>query len=140
MTMRWFVITSVTLNIVLSNLCMMPMAYAHLAPQTVAGAIEMAMTPSIPMTPADCEGCVRMSARLSESVFPAGPIHCESGHCLEQGTQVVGVSFASGQAGDQMSAPSTESVQLSAVSGFALSEAHDPPATIAFTSITVLRL
>ncbi|HLD64145.1 MAG TPA: hypothetical protein VI913_04610 [Candidatus Peribacteraceae bacterium] len=139
--MRWFVITSVTLNIVLSNLCMMPMAYAHLAPQPVAGAIEMAMTPSMPMTPADCEGCARMSARLSESVFPAGPVHCDSGHCFEQTAPLVDSSVVSGASLSAINqASDTENIELAANDDRSQLATHAPPIAFTFTSTEVLRL
>lgn len=63
----------------LGNICMMPMAFAAEMPMPHEEHREMAMTPAVPMTPADCDGCMTIRA------VDGGSPSC-AGRCLSQTT------------------------------------------------------
>lgn len=69
-----------TANILLGNVCMMPMAHAEAMPHDQHE--EMAMTPVEPMSPAHCEHCVHLS--------PEKPTQADggcAGHCLSKASE-----------------------------------------------------
>ena len=52
-------------------------------------AMELAMTPTIPMSTLHCEGCVVMKQSP-----PMNHVHCESGHCFSQAIEGAAINFS----------------------------------------------
>lgn len=52
-------------------------------------AMELAMTPAVPMSTVHCEGCV-----IIKQSPPMNHMHCESGHCFSQAIEGTAIVFS----------------------------------------------
>ena len=84
---RYFLAVIVLANVILGHLCMMPVAYASARPAVHGEAIEMVMTPLVPMTPVHCPQCLRVV-----KVEPLPMRGSCAGNCLSQGPESVAVT------------------------------------------------
>ena len=93
MRMKMIPAVAVAAQVLLGNLCFMPMAYgADAMPmdhdmQEIEQVMEMVMTPVNAMSPLHCEGCVTISRpKHHTSSMDAGRMPCNDGHCLSEHT------------------------------------------------------
>jgi len=97
--MKIAVSTVLGLNMLLGNLCMMPMAYAQemsMPSEAHDESMEMTMTPAVPMTPAHCEHCVKVKKSDANAMGSSMP--CSGGHCLTQRNPVISAALPSSHA------------------------------------------
>ncbi len=93
MRMKLIPAVAVTTQVLLGNLCFMPMAYAEAAMpmdhdmQEMEQVTEMVMTPVNAMSPLHCEGCVTISRpKHHTSSMDGGKMPCNDEHCLSEHT------------------------------------------------------
>jgi hypothetical protein len=102
--MRIKVVSSfaVATQIILSNICLMPIASAedHLPvePMEMEAMQEMAMTPANAMSPLHCDdGCVTIMRPRHHVDTGSMRVPCNDGHCLTEHTEPVAIMTQSSQ-------------------------------------------
>jgi hypothetical protein len=96
MKLKLAMVGTFALNIVLGNICLMPMAAAQSMPDDHQ--MEEAMTPMEPMSPMHCEGCIEVRESQKAEPMPCG------GSCLSQASDTTGALVSTG--GSESTAPS----------------------------------
>ena len=90
MKMKLIPTVAVTTQILLGNLCFMPMAFAgETMPmdhdmEEMEEVMEMVMTPLNPMSSLHCDGCVAVIRSKHHESPMGGGMPCNDGHCLSE--------------------------------------------------------
>lgn len=88
MKRKLFPAAVVATQVLLSNFCFMPMAFAGEAMPMdhdmgeMEQVVEMVMTPMHPMSTVHCDGCVTITRPKHGSLPMTGGMPCNDGHCL----------------------------------------------------------
>jgi hypothetical protein len=85
--MKMFPAVAVTTQVLLGNLCFMPMTLAETAmpmDHDMEEVMEMVMTPMYPMSTVHCDGCVTITRPKHHSTPMTGGMPCNNGHCLSE--------------------------------------------------------
>lgn len=123
-------------NILLGNICMMPMAMAAEMPQHEMNEMEEVMTPMAPMSHADCPDC----PHHEEKGEPAQQSSSCAGHCLSQATSVNPANLVFGSAQLAAALPAVVSYQWSSTENSLAQPNINPSPPLTSTDSVVLRL
>lgn len=124
-------------QVLLGNVCMMPMAFAASMPAAPESHMEMVMTPIIPMSPLHCDQCVTVTP-MGGDLF-SGKTSC-AGHCLSQSDIAVVGTFSPAPLPDSTSVLSVFSVTYAPCDMSQVAARAIDPSLAYLIDTTVLRL
>lgn len=147
MRMKMFPAIAVTAQVLLSNFCFMPLAYAEAVMPTdhdmeeMEQVMEMVMTPMYPMSTVHCDGCVTIARPKHHSTPMTGGMPCNDGHCLSEHSPSTATVTQSSQKDILEIAlrPAHFVIDLPEITDAALRPHGGPPIRLAQTRTVVLR-
>lgn len=144
MRMKMFPAVAVTTQVLLGNLCFMPMTLAETAmpmDHDMEEVMEMVMTPMYPMSTVHCDGCVTITRPKHHSTPMTGGMPCNNGHCLSEHSPSTATVTQSSQKDILKIAlrPAHFVIDVPETTDVALRPRDGPPIRIAQTRTVVLR-
>jgi hypothetical protein len=142
--MKMFPAVAVTTQVLLGNLCFMPMTLAETAmpmDHDMEEVMEMVMTPMYPMSTVHCDGCVTITRPKHHSTPMTGGMPCNNGHCLSEHSPSTATVTQSSQKDILKIAlrPAHFVIDVPETTDVALRPRDGPPIRIAHTRTVVLR-
>jgi hypothetical protein len=142
--MKMFPAVAVTTQVLLGNLCFMPMTLAETAmpmDHDMEEVMEMVMTPMYPMSTVHCDGCVTITRPKHHSTPMTGGMPCNNGHCLSEHSPSTATVTQSSQKDILKIAlrPAHFVIDVPETTDVALRPRDGPPIRIAQTRTVVLR-
>ncbi len=142
--MKMFPAVAVTTQVLLGNLCFMPMTLAETAmpmDHDMEEVMEMVMTPMYPMSTVHCDGCVTITRPKHHSTPMTGGMPCNNGHCLSELSPSTATVTQSSQKDILKIAlrPAHFVIDVPETTDVALRPRDGPPIRIAQTRTVVLR-